>query len=142
MSTELSVASTSEPDLEEVINRLRTSKKRCGERAYSLGRESGRHFAKDQAEVSELECLEVFLDGLASVYQTFTTWCGEKWPAYSNSERLFFVMRPGRDDDFDAATEFWSIVTDEAGHLAAKDQFLEGFVDGAMRIWEEVKTKL
>lgn len=128
----------------EIIERLRASKKKSDEKAYHLGHEAGENFAKNRAEADDLERLEDYCEKMNSSFCGVGRWWGEAPESSSDSaeELLFFAIRPDSEGYDDDAANFWSEVTDGHGHLAGKTRFLQGFVDGALDVWDQVQAEL
>src|SRR5690242_13936777 len=93
---------------EEVIRRLRESKRQAGEATYSDGRQAGREWAESSAEVDELERLEAFTaEQWNDLFGEDTDWSTS---AYGPSEQFVFAIRPNVDGDRVEARTFWEFV--------------------------------
>jgi hypothetical protein len=134
-------------DMRQVVQRLKASRDRVGSDRYREGSEAGKAWAMSHAEADELA-------RLSDLYETHER-DGSGWDgfftgggAYSPAERLAFViLGEEREGDRSTAAEFWERYADvspsrrrQEGDLF--DDFVRGFVDGALGIWDEVKDEL
>lgn len=127
-------------NMDDVIQRLRASKAKSEDSAYSGGVEHGKGWVDDTAEVDELKRLQALRDR-----------CGRDWDdsfsddrnsAYSTAEWIAFEIRDA-DGDRDAASDFWEIAVGDGGEKLASDSaFVKGFAEGALARWAEVESKL
>jgi hypothetical protein len=127
--------------MEDVITRLRASNRKGESEAKAAGREAGLLWASDEAEAEELERLErAWNENTNNSLGTFSTeWDG----AYGPEERFVFTIRPEDDTDRDAAAQFWTTVHGEDyADFTSRDGFVQGFFEGALEVWSEVKDKL
>jgi hypothetical protein len=130
-------------DMTEAINRLRASKRQRAEGRSKEGVEFGQKWAKDSAEVDQLERLSDFYDscsrdslGWEGRFDLPNTSC-----KYTAAERIAFViLGDDYDDDCGAASDFWELVAERENHLL--DDFVRGFAEGALEVWHEVRDKL
>ncbi len=125
-------------DMAEVIDRLRASRRRHESEQLALGNARGQSWARDQAEVGELILLERLRDecGRRDWDGLFMSGEGD---AYGSSEHFVFAIWPERDGDRGAATEFWEMLGIEHH---PQDDFVRGFAEGALEVWDEVKDRL
>jgi hypothetical protein len=143
MTEEVKSATNKAPISSKVIERFRASKERCDEMNYRLGRDAGEAFVMAEAEAEELEFLEGFLEDIRQSGCVLSDWCNDHSSAYTAAQSLFFAIRPVHDGNRDAAAGFWESVTNcEHNGPVERPRFLEGFVDGAIEVWEEVKAQL
>jgi hypothetical protein len=134
--------------MSDVVQRLRASKQRANDRRYGAGKEAGREWAANDAEALELENLAAFAERLER--DPKVGWDalfveGEVALSHPLAEFLYIGMHPEEEDRFDPekARLFWlHAVGDDAGRLCAALRFLQGFVDGALGLWAEVKSQL
>ena len=123
--------------MSDVVKRLRDSKARGQEAAKSEGFAAGQTWARDKAEAAELQALE-------NAYDPVYGWgFGSPGSAYSDAEAFFFMISPESDRDRRAAEEFWeTILGEQSARIAYSDDFVQGFAEGAMDVWDEVKDQL
>jgi hypothetical protein len=137
-------AAKKEKTVDDVIQRLRASKRRADDEQRKDGFEAGEAWAKDEAETDELERLERFLarlDGEPSFGRDeFFSDFGQK--TYSTAEGLYFALHPEDDRDRRAAEHFWEEALGDNVELASNDSFLRGFAEGAVELWQKYKDKL
>jgi hypothetical protein len=126
-------------DLNEVIDRLRASKRKFENEQYQAGHEAGQDWAKDEAEAGELICLS------NARHQIGTDWDdhfsdNEVRSAYSASELFTFIVWPEHDGDRSSADDFWERRGFEGDHPVG--EYVRGFSDGALSIWDQVSHEL
>jgi hypothetical protein len=126
-------------DMREAIARLRASKARFVEQEFKQGREAGRAWAMNRAEAAELERLAAFVER-----------CGLDWDglfdragtdAYSAGERIVFAILPEDDGDRGASHCFWEMNAGDPD-LAMRPEFVRGFAEGAVELWDEIRDQL
>jgi hypothetical protein len=125
-------------DMNEVIERLRASKQKFESEQFTQGHEAGQEWAKDAAEAEELIQLGKLRDrcGWRDWDGFFAT--GDR-DAYGASERFVFAIWPERDGERAAATDFWEQLGVED---VPSDEFVRGFAEGALSVWDQVKDQL
>lgn len=115
--------------MSDVIERLRTSKQRFAQNELSRAREAGVEWAKKRAQFNELRQIARFdtvgLDMLS----------GEEAAAYV----VNFVIGGDHFDESDLAY-FFGI--DEDALDSITPEYVEGFVEGAVAVWEEVEDEI
>jgi hypothetical protein len=122
---------------EEVLERLRSSIRRYKNEDYKRGDEAGRSWAKQHAEVQELENLASFHP---KTQMHFWSWGPEdRDDADSAARQVLAAMRPEGRSDRQASKAFWQEVL---GKEHPQGALLEGFVEGVLAFWNEVKDKL
>jgi hypothetical protein len=120
-------------DMNDVIQRLRASKGRCEDKHFKEGETAGRKWAKERAEVDELERLDAW-----DWNRVFDAECPS-----AAAVHFYYKLHPERGRDIRAANDFWSNQLGEYGDTLLEDpMFLKGFVNGALDVWHEVKDKL
>jgi hypothetical protein len=125
-------------DMDEVIDRLRASKKKHDSEQYQQGHEAGQEWAKEQAEVDELLLLEKWEQSCPPTEWQDCFIAGDR-SAYSVAENFVFRIWPDDDGDRGAAQNFW----EQQGREDNPDgEFVRGFAEGALGIWNQVKDKL
>ncbi len=128
---------------QEVIERLRQSKRKGDDARKAEGREAGRQWAMEVAEARDLEMLASYLeqlDGNRELWYFFTSVPDNS--VYVPAESIAFELLPegSRRDD---CHEFWEQAMGDGYEKLMNDlPYLEGFVRGAVELWEEVKDKL
>lgn len=120
-----------ENEMSKVIERLQESKRVHYGEAFELGRGQGSDWAKEDAQVPELQQLERIYDDF---FETDSN-C-----AYSIDELLYFHMFPADDGDRTAARDFWECY--ELDRMDCPDKFVQGFANGAIDVWNEVKDHI
>jgi hypothetical protein len=120
---------------EDVVKRLKAIQEQEEQTYYEDGKQAGREWAEETAFPKELRRLAAFID------QSDTdNWC---WWDADHVDVLVFAIWPNRKDDRAAVEEFWEQALGEGGRDQAEDSdFLHGFGDGAVEVWEEVKGQL
>jgi hypothetical protein len=125
-------------DMKEVIDRLRASKQKHENEQYNGGHEAGQEWARNEAEAGELIRLEKFHDACGPSDWGRFFWTSDR-DAYGAAENLVFRIWPDDDRDRDAASNFW----ESQGHEEyPDDEFVRGFAEGALEIWDQVKNQL
>ncbi len=126
-------------NMQDVVARLRNSRTQRQNDETVAGRAAGQDWAKQRAEAHELERLEKL------VYPS------EGWEvllidtpnqAFSTAEIVFFAIFPDANGDRRAAECFW---TDESGfedYRSVTTDFVRGFGEGAIELWDSVKDQL
>lgn len=113
----------------DVIERLRASKAKFVEQALVDGRICGAEWAKRRAEYDELRRIAEFNeDGL------------DQLPGTDAAVRLYKLVIDEADPGNDALAAFFMI--DEEAMSGITPEFVEGFVEGARDVWEEVSDEL
>ena len=128
-----------EKTMDTVIARLRASKIQGASAFQKEGHVIGIGWAKEHAEFDELQRL-----ARLDADEFFgSDWGGDG--AYAAAEVLVFKIAGTDDYDRSAATDFWeSLLGDDADaetRLASLD-FLRGFVEGAVELFEQVEGEL
>jgi len=128
-------------DMSDIVTRLRASKRQAEDTQYKAGAEAGREWVTDTAEADELSNLERWHNRLGQdVHAVFDDLAWGR--AYSSAELVAFAVWPDRDEDRSAAEEFWGQCLGDETAAADNSQFVRGFVDGALALWDEVKDQL
>jgi hypothetical protein len=126
--------------MDDVVQRLRASKQRIEDEQYQEGEEAGRRWAENEAEADELSRLEQCRQGAG--YDWARLFYQRESQAYSADEWLFFRIRPEFEGDREEARLFWEDVLGEDAHLTDIPSFVQGFAEGALGLWGEVKDRL
>jgi hypothetical protein len=131
-------AKKEQKDMKDVITRLRASKRRVEDEHYHQGEKAGREWGESDAEVDELANLQRWYARLGR--DVDAVFGDDAWGrAYSSAELIAFAAWPERDGDRSAAEEFWNQCLGDDANLADDPQFVKGFVEGALELWDEVK---
>lgn len=134
--------------MQDVIDRLSASKVECEDVSYKEGFEAGESWAKDSAKFSELKNLE-----------TVASW--ESAREYDRRDQanfrdrdpcvaVFFLrdIEPGKYDDdqsaYSTAQEWLGILGfgEDSESRCNDGSFWQGFEDGALSVWRDVKDKV
>lgn len=118
---------------DRLVDRLRKSKASSQEAAKSKGFQVGCEWANTSAETIELRHLEAARSNWQLWEAMLTT---SKNDAYSASENLAFVIRPESEKDRRAAVDFWESVLGGDIDDAANDDWLIGFAEGSLSVWD------
>jgi hypothetical protein len=113
-------------NMDDVIQRLRASKAQSESECFQQGYEAGQSWAKDDAEAIELQRLDKSWDQGYLAYN-----------AYSVAE----AVQPTPRDEAPSLS-FWEEALGDFAHEANDDDFVRGFVRGALDLWAEIKAKL
>jgi hypothetical protein len=135
--------------MDEVIQRLRASKKRRNDELYQEGKQAGEAWAKETAEAEELENLAGFVDRQVE-YNSWENYLraaadGEAFRNSSSIGRAIYgVIRPIEDYDWHNSFNFWEETLGDGGPKIIEQpvSFALGFIDGAFAIWMAVRNKL
>jgi hypothetical protein len=127
-------------DSQDVITRLRASKRRMEDEHYQEGQKAGRAWAEATAEAGELQRLENWQAKTRSNWDSLFT--KDTRSAWSVAELMVFTVRPDNDEIHVAAEEFWEFELGDNVSAADNPQFVKGFIDGALDLWYEVKEQL
>ncbi|MHB9005273.1 MAG: hypothetical protein ACYC6C_14710 [Coriobacteriia bacterium] len=114
--------------MDDVVERLRASKRESGSALYKEGHELGSAWAKDYAEANELKNLDR---------------ASESPINFNDSEALYMAIQPWNADYREGERDFWETVVGESRLDDVEEpDFLRGLVDGALEVWRAVKDKL
>jgi hypothetical protein len=122
------VAATTEQD-DRVVRRLRESRDFYIDRTRKRGHEHGRRWAEEDAEWVQLMWLNHFLPEIPDPYVVH----------YLTQRKEYETNEEG----VQAADAWWDqVVGDGGAKLVWEGDFLDGFIEGALEVWEEVEDKL
>lgn len=128
-------------DMSDVIARLRASKLKAQSEEFANGFEHGEQWAREYAEVPELERIEAMKTKLDSnnYWEDFFT---DESSAYTAAE-LFFEATTGENGYLDraAAAEFFE-VNGASDEQQGNPQFVRGFAEGALSQWATLKEQI
>jgi hypothetical protein len=127
-------------DKMEAIMRLKASKRKFMDRQYQEGYEAGQGWALNHGEADELmrlADLQATCQG-AEWDLTFDPPCEE---AFSTAERIAFKILGEDSHPYRAeAREFWDMAIGKEIEQISND-FVKGFVEGALAVWSEVEDQ-
>jgi hypothetical protein len=112
---------------EDVVKRLKAEQEKEGAESKARGKRAGRMWAERHAGPGELR-------RLMKLFNASET-------SFGSMEELHTALHPGDPDDLDTFKEEavgfqeWDEVNDDL-------DFVEGFVDGATDVWDEVENEL
>jgi hypothetical protein len=135
-------AKKEQKSMDDVITRLRASMRRVEDEQYRQGEQCGREWVEDLAEADQLIRLERWKARAGWEWdQLFSS--DDQNRAYSMAELCVFEMWPEDDGDRGCARSFWEEALHGDDMSAADDpQFVKGFIEGALDLWNQVKHKL
>ena len=121
--------------MDDVIQRLRESRLKLEKADYHDGKEAGVRWAKHNAEARDLMTLDkLYIDNQWNDdWRDFFTTEGGDSAAVRLVEKIY--------GDEVEADDFWSFVIND-WQRAATDDWVRGFADGALELWDEVKGSL
>jgi len=127
-------------DMNDVVARLKASRARNDDGAMKRGRQAGESWARHRAEYEELERLDVWTSSTDG-------WVDELTPdEFGGSSPYHFLVKTIRGEDCSdpEVHEFWNSATGQEPRSGDLDRpsFFEGFVDGALAVWEQVKDQV
>jgi hypothetical protein len=109
--------------MDDIVTRLRASKRRVEDEHYQQGDATGREWVKDQAEADELMCLERWKAKI-----------GWEWDRLFTddlvAELVVFAVWPEHDGDRGMANHFWEEVLGDDTSAADDPQFVKGLSKG------------
>lgn len=126
-------------NLDAVVQRLRDSKKQAGTQELLAGKEAGREWAEEKAEAKELDRLSRFVGGLETDGDVRGLSNGSAW---GTGEQLYFALSPEDDGNRDEAASFWEAAFGVGSCDDLTDEHLQGFVEGALEVWDQAKDLL
>lgn|SRR5262249_8136824 len=129
----------------DVIERLRASRHQRESEAFKIGFKWGQEWAKNDADLKQLERLGKLYDNLTDEPSNDWKQYFEDKPdcAYATCERLYFQLEPDDEEDRDETRDFWERAAGEDWETDIQDgRWVRGFAEGALDIWNEVKGKI
>ena len=124
--------------MREVIARMKALKNKGGRGDRARGREAGISWAKNVAEPTHLERLDEIVNSAGEDY-----FAEDPDQDYSPAERFYYeVIEPNHEGRRRAALDWWSRTFDGIGEDGPLPADVEGFAEGAMEIWEQVRDEL
>jgi hypothetical protein len=133
----LAVKKGKKTNMKTVIERLKISKQASDSASLNEGERDGREWAERKAEAKQLERLE-------AAYNATGGWWfqGGSTSAYAAAELFYFIIEPDDDGDRSAANDFWTRWFHEERPALPDDEYVNGFADGALDLWQGVKDQL
>ena len=123
----------------DVVERLRASMRKQNEQSFNEGYKLGQTWAKEIAEVQELQRLQFHKDTKAKSKGEWENW-------FSTQDQLWIevVKIIEGDENFRAggALAFWKPLVGETSTLLNDGDFLRGFAEGAIDLWVKVQEQL
>jgi hypothetical protein len=122
-----------------VIERLRASKEASATEFHRAGVSAGEEWAKNSAEYDELHLLG---ENQASLHELIPAGADHGGRA---GERFVFAIHPELAGDTQAAARFWEFALDEElveQAMMDSDEFVRGFTEGALALWNEVRDQI
>jgi len=127
--------------MNDVIERLRGSRRKSDTAEYREGEAAGSNWAMHNAEAAQLERLREYLDGLSGHDAVLVF--DPVGSAYSGAEYIYSVIDPECAEDREAADCFWTMVLGETEtEQTIRPESVRGFVQGALDVWNKVRTQL
>jgi hypothetical protein len=132
------------PLMAEVIERLRVSKRESETQEFQTGWDQGKEWAEKHAEFPELERLANWRNDPHVDQRGRYELTSPGRNAFGPAEHLAFTLQP-EDQSRSGAQDFWNrAVKDDAESREniTKPEFLRGFVEGALDVWDKAKDQL
>jgi hypothetical protein len=123
-------------NMEDVVERLRKSRRESDSEQYRSGRQAGKLWASDWADAVQLKRIERLHDTLRHGLSYDWDW----W--FTSTDQRFvprsFAEEIEPDNEY---REFWQVISDtDPDNLS--DEFVKGVAEGALDVWLEVKDLL
>jgi hypothetical protein len=135
----LEMASTKGADtMDEVITRLKAAAELEDKEEYQAGFLAGQEWAMSTAKPKELRRVS---DYIGNYHASPFDW----WEADAAEDCFAFEVWPNRKNrtgKHQASDEFWEEALGDDAHRVGDVDFLRGFGEGAVDIWEKVADKL
>jgi hypothetical protein len=130
--------------MDDVIDRLRASKRESESREYKTGLEVGREWAKNRADADELERLAFVRSRLndRDWHRSLQKGMGHK---LMPGERLALTIignEVGKPTQHELIKKWEEIVEDHIGDRCLQADFVRGVADGALEVWNAVKDHI
>ena len=121
--------------MDDDLDRLKASNQKNAETTAKEGRQHGVNWAKSKAKYDELKrAARIDTSNLSEGYADDTDWHVAQWAAKT------IIGDEERPSDDEMANLF-GVDEDMLGDVVTVE-FIEGFVEGAADVWEEVKGRL
>lgn len=128
---------------ESIVKRMQSAKDEEGKENYLEGQAAGRQWAAKDATPKQLKRLAAYVEDCDR--NSVAWWDSETpmWNApFSAPDYLFFEISPKDQGDRHAPGEFWEHVLGDEAEERYDADFLKGFGEGALAVWDEVKDEL
>lgn len=125
-----------EKTMEDVIQRLKASKLEDTSDQHRQGYEDGIDWAKHRASARELRRLsKELVRGVEDSFPDSDT--------YDPGQAFFRLLVSENDFDRRDSDEFWETnAGDEGESLSGEVEYVRGFAEGALEVWNEVEDKI
>jgi hypothetical protein len=133
-------------NMTDLIERLRASKLQQESDLFKDGFEWGKEWAKNEATAKQLERLERMYNRLSTEpihdWQRFFRFDADR--PYATYELFYFELAPDDKSRTQAAArEFWEHAAGDDGDRDIQEgEWVRGFAEGALDIWNHVKNKI
>jgi hypothetical protein len=133
-------AKKEQKSIDDVVTRLRASMRQVEDEQYRQGKQCGREWVEDRAEADELIRLERWKAKMGWEWDQF--FADHPNNAYSSAELFVFEIWPEDEGDRGTAQVFWVEALGDDSSAADDPQFVKGFIEGALELWDQVKDRL
>ncbi len=124
--------------MRDVIARMRALKNKSGRGERAKGRGAGIAWAKNSAEPTHLERLDDLISSAGEDY--FAEDADQDHPP---AERFYYeVIEPDHEGKKRTALAWWSRNFEGLSESGPTGPDVEGFVEGALEVWEQVRDEL
>ena len=124
------------------VDRLRAAREKAAKEAYEDVNNPGCKWAKSTATPKDLNRLERYVNSGDGSLGWWDVDCPNWCAPFGAADYLVFALRLRDKDDHDAPSRFWTEALGDDTHRIQDGDFLRGFGEGAIAIWEEVKDRL
>jgi hypothetical protein len=128
---------------QEVVQRLKAAQEKEDQMERDEGKAAGRKWAERTATPKELRRVAEYIDRCE---QDNTPWHDVDFPGwmapFGATDYFVFAIRPQDKDDRDAPGQFWEEALGDDAHRIEDSDFLRGFGEGAVEVWNEVSAQL
>ena len=135
-----------EKDMEDVVARLRASNQAAETELYAQGKEFGTRWAKNMATAIELRRLDKFAERKYNDpdEEDMNSFLAPHDTDGSPADRLAWEILGDQGLGRNESTDFWHDATgmDQYKSDLSEPEFLRGFIDGAVEIWEAVESRI
>jgi len=127
---------------EDVVDRLRVAREQAAKEEYEDGQNAGRKWAKSTATPKELKRLERYANNGGGSEGWWDVDCPNWCAPFGAADYFVFALRLRDKDNPDAPNQFWKEALGGDMHRIQDGDFLRGFGEGAIAVWEQVKDRL
>lgn len=130
------------PESKEVIDRLRASRQKTEDAKKSEGEAFGRIWARGKAEADELERLKAYRDSIRPDEWDDQFGIPANDPRFGIAPYVFFVETVTDDDSTGRAeaARWWGEAMTGADYKNSR--YVQGFIEGALEVWEAAEPQL